>query len=66
MSDNAKSLLAGLLQKDPETRLGGSRKDAEEVGAWQLSGFEDDNSSKCKSNRNRRKNHLFACPYIFG
>ena len=55
MSDNAKSLLAGLLQKDPETRLGGSRKDAEEVGAWQLSGFEDDNtiSSKCKSNRNR-------------
>jgi RAC serine/threonine-protein kinase len=31
MSDNAKALLTGLLQKDPEVRLGGSKRDVEEV-----------------------------------
>jgi serine/threonine protein kinase len=30
-SDEVKSLLTGLLQKDPQRRLGGSDEDAEEI-----------------------------------
>ena len=39
VSDNAKSLLKGLLQKDPKKRLGGGHRDAEEIKEHKF--FED-------------------------
>ena len=39
VSDNAKSLLIGLLQRDPKKRLGGSIRDAEEIKEHKF--FED-------------------------
>ena len=39
VSENAKSLLKGLLQKDPKKRLGGSIRDAEEIKEHKF--FED-------------------------
>ena len=39
VSENAKSLLKGLLQKDPKKRLGGSARDAEEIKEHKF--FED-------------------------